>query len=259
MKALVNRLYSDYLMPSRLGKYEEFIIHAKKNDYQQMSIRDFFSLLQNDTKYSDKTVIHRHDVDSDLRTARKIFEIEVKHGIKSSFYFRISTLDIGFMREIESYGSEASYHYEEIASFAKSNHIKCPVEIRKNFQEIKNKFEINYKNIETMLGKTMITVASHGDFANRRLNIVNHEILNDPDLRQRCGIVCESYDKELLSNFDIYISDRPHPQYFYPVSPFIAIGKYKTICFLTHPIHWETNWIENTKSNIYRLYEELRW
>jgi hypothetical protein len=103
------------------------------------------------------------------------------------------------------------------------------------------------------------TVASHGDFANRRLDVNNYEILEDHALRQRCGIECETYDHKLLSHFDVYISDRPHPRYYHPKSPFAALRESNRICFLTHPVQWETNWAESTRSNLRRLYQELAW
>jgi len=106
----------------------------------------------------------------------------------------------------------------------------------------------------------MTTVASHGDFANRRLKLSNTTILNDHGLRDRCGIECESYDQALLDNFDIYMADhRPPPEYQYPHSLFDAIGRYNRICFLTHPGNWETNWIEKSRNNLLRLYEGLTW
>lgn len=259
MNNLFNRLYADYLMPSRLQQYEALIYQAMHSGYRQMSVRSFFDIFNGAGVHDEKIIVHRHDIDSDIRTARKIFNIEKKYGINSSYYFRIRTLDFDFMREIESYGSEASYHYEEVAYFAKKNHLKSPGEIRLRFPEIKKIFIENYNYIENRLGHKLRTVASHGDFANRRLKIINKEILNDPALRLACGIDCESYDSELLDNFDIYISDRPHPRYYAPISPFAALGKYQKICFLTHPVQWETNWLENTKCNFLRLYEDLRW
>ncbi|MFD2270334.1 hypothetical protein ACFS07_02255 [Undibacterium arcticum] len=140
-------------------------------------------------------IVHRHDIDTDVCTAKKIFAIE-KLGIKSSYYFRISTLDFAFMREIEEYGSEASYHYEEIATFAKKHHIRDPAEIMKRMAEVRAEFVNNFTSIERRFGLKMTTVASHGDFANRRLRLSNTEILKDKELRDRCGIVCESYDKK---------------------------------------------------------------
>jgi hypothetical protein len=259
MNMLLNRLYSDYLMPSRLSEYEALIVRAGQCGYRQWSVRDFHRAMRAGSTPPGKVLVHRHDIDSDLRTARKMFALETKHGVRASYYFRLSTLDFGFMRDIEAAGSEASYHYEEVATYAKRHRLRRGDEVRARFPEIRELFEHNFMRIREQLGVPMTTVASHGDFANRRLKVINHELLSDPDLRRRCGIECESYDADLLRHFDLYVSDRPHPVYYYPLSPFEALGRYERICFLTHPIQWETNWLENTRCNMMRLAEEVVW
>jgi hypothetical protein len=206
-----------------------------------------------------KVLVHRHDIDSDLRTAKKMFALENRNGVRASYYFRLSTLDFGFMRDIEAAGSEASYHYEEVAEFAKRHRIRCPQEVRRRFPEIREQFARNFTSIRERLGLQMVTVASHGDFANRRLKVINHELLSDSALRRRCGIECESYDAALLRHFDMYISDHAYPHYYTPLSPFEALGRYERICFLTHPLQWETNWVETTRCNLRRVAEELAW
>jgi hypothetical protein len=263
MRTLLNRLYADYFMPSRLAEYEALLIRAKAAGYRQLSVRSFHRTLREGLSGAGqpphKTLVHRHDIDSDVRTARKLFALEVKHGVGASYYFRLSTLDYGFMRDIEAAGGEASYHYEEVASFAKRHRLHSADQVRARFPEIRDLFVRNYLSIRERAGLPMTTVASHGDFANRRLQVINHELLRDPELRRRCGIECEAYDADLLRHFDIYISDRPHPMYYYPVSPFEALGQQQRICLLTHPVQWETNWLENTRCNVVRLAEELAW
>lgn len=260
MNVLLNRLYADYLMPSRLPVYEDFLRAARDAGYAQIAVREYLQRLRrNGGKAGQGTVVHRHDIDTDLRTARKLFEIEKKYEVRSTFYFRLSTLDFPLMRAIEAYGSEASYHYEELASFAKKHGIKDRGIILGRLPEIRADFERNFRSVQEQCGHKLTTVASHGDFANRRLKLTNTEILRDQSLRARCGIECESYDRALLDHIDVYIADRPHPQYFHPASPFAALGKYRRICFLTHPRQWETNWMENTRDNAFRLYEGLSW
>ncbi|QJE02878.1 hypothetical protein HH212_25135 [Massilia forsythiae] len=259
MKTLLNRVYSDYLMPSRLCEYEALLVQARQSGYRQLSVRDFHRAIRQEGSDTGKVVVHRHDIDSDLRTARKMFALEVKHGVRASYYFRLSTLDYGFMRAIEAAGSEASYHYEEVATFAKRHRLRCGSQVRERFPEIREMFVHNYQRIRDDLGTPLATVASHGDFANRRLKVINHELLRDPDLRRRCGIECESYDSELLRHFDLYISDRPYPVFYFPLSPFEALGRHQRICFLTHPLQWETNWVDTTRCNMVRLAEELAW
>lgn len=259
MKKLIERIYSDYGMPSQLASHVAVIVAAAKAGYAQVSVRDFLRDLTTANRATTNTIVHRHDIDSDLRTARKLFELEKRHGVRSTFYFRLSTLDFRLMREIEDYGSEASYHYEELATFAKRHHIKDAGALLRRLPEIKEEFVRNFLSVERQLGSKMRTVASHGDFANRRLKIQNTVILGDAALRAQCGINCEAYDAALMSNTDIYISDRPHPQYFYPTSPRDAVGRHARIYLLTHPRQFETNWTENTKENLSRLYQSLVW
>jgi hypothetical protein len=163
------------------------------------------------------------------------------------------------MHEIEEYGSEASYHYEELATFAKRHRLKHAADVLHRLPEIKDEFKRNFLAIERQLGSKITTVASHGDFANRRLKLQNTLILGDPELRAHCGIACEAYDAALMGNTDIYISDRPPPQYYYPTSPRDALGHHSRIYLLTHPRQFETNWTENTKENLARLYQSLVW
>ena len=260
MTILVSRLYSDYLMPSRLPAYEQFIVAACDLGYAQTSVRDFHaSMACASVPGNQRIVVHRHDIDTDLRTARKLFELEKKYHIKSSFYFRLSTLDFTLMREIEDYGSEASYHYEELATFAKKNGLRDAAGVQARMPEIRESFSRNFRTIERQLGAKMTTVASHGDFANRRLKLNNTELLKDQQLRDSCGIRCEVYDEALLQRFDFYVADRPHPKYYHPSHPNEALGTYRSICFLTHPRQFETNWLANTKDNLFRLYEGARW
>lgn len=258
MKRFLHRLYSDYLMPSRLGQYRALLQQAKDAGYAQLSVRAFFAGLEDGTAPA-RALVHRHDVDTDCRTAAKMFAIEAALGVRSSFYFRLSTLDYGLMREIEATGSEASYHYEEVADFAKRHHLREAEAVRARMPEIRAQFEENYQRIARELGVPLRTVASHGDFANRRIGVINHELLADPALRGRCGIVCESYDQALLAHFDLYISDLPHPHYFRPLAPQAALGRFERICLLTHPAQWETNWLDTTRSNLRRLHEEWVW
>jgi hypothetical protein len=259
MTTMLRRLYCDYLMPSQLAGYEEVVRAAHNAGYLQTSVRGYLDLVREGRGVPDKVLVHRHDIDTDLRTTRKLFDIEKKHGIKSSFYFRLSTLDFPLMREMEEYGSEASYHYEELAAYAKKNKIKDAAALRDRMPEIRSNFIANFSRIEQRLGRKMRTVASHGDFANRRLKVNNTEILADHQLREDCGIACEAYDCALLDHIDIYIADRPAPQYYHPTSPFNAMREHRRICLVTHPRQVETNWKENIKDNLFRFYEGLVW
>ncbi|MDQ1832169.1 hypothetical protein [Massilia scottii] len=113
MTRLFRRLYSDYLMPSRLPEYETLLRDATERGYAQVSVRAF--LRPPAPEGRAPTIVHRHDIDSD---------------------------------------SDSD---------------------------------------------------SDSDFANRRLKLINNDILADATLRARCGIACEAYDSAPLEQFDMCI------------------------------------------------------
>jgi len=253
-----NRIYSDYFMPSRLNEYEQIIEQLLKKGYKHITFRGYKRLLDSN-KLNGRYFINRHDIDTDIATAKEFFRIEKKHNVKATYYFRLSTLDFEFMREIEAYGSEASYHFEEIAQFAKDNHIKSKDEVLTRLEKIKEIFKKNLLMIEENLGTKIESLCSHGDFVNRKLDIINNEITKDMKLRDELGIICETYDKDIMKSFDIYVSDRPYPLFYSPNSIFEYIGNKDIICMLTHPRQWRSNIVINTMDNIKRVYEGLKW
>jgi hypothetical protein len=259
MNSMINlsrRIYSDYLMADRTSDYEALLRAAICAGYALMSVRDFIALGQVERQ---RIMVLRHDIDTDPATARRLFEIESSLGARASYYFRLTTLDTRLMVEIEEYGSEASYHFEEIADFVKLYDIRSPALLRARMGEVEDRFFINFTDIERRTGIKLRTVASHGDFVNRKLGIINHELLQNAGLRQRCGITHEAYDAALMRRFDIYISDRACPELYSPCSPLQAFDVHERIYFTSHPVHWRTNWRASSRHNITRLLESWSW
>jgi len=259
LTTIKNRIYSDYFMPSRMEEYEKVIKNLCDENYTHITFRDYKKALDEGKLENKKYFINRHDIDTDVATAKEFFKIEKKYNVKATYYFRLSTLDFDFMREIEAYGSEASYHFEEIAQYCKDNHIKSRDEAISRMSDIKNIFKNNFKMIENKVGVKLHTVCSHGDFVNRKLNIINHEITGDKLLREELGIICETYDKDIMNSFNIYVSDAPYPIFYRPNSIFDYIGKKNIICMLSHPRQWRTDIVINTLDNIKRVWEGFRW
>jgi len=256
--SLVNRFYGDFLMPSRLGFYERILNLAIDSGYQIITLAKFIELvnlkiLGKESKY----FILRHDIDTDISTAKQFFNIEKNNGIRSTYYFRLSTLDISLMKEINGFGSEASYHYEEIATYAKKNNIKDKQGIYNNISIIRQMFISNFKKIEGMLGYKLLTVAAHGDFANRYLKMPNYELLDD-SIRKELGIIAEAYDPIFEQFQKARITDIPYPYFFRPYSPIEAIKlDLQIIYFLVHPRQWRVNRKDNFKFNVQRTWEGL--
>lgn len=253
---LGRRIYSDYLMADRTADYEVLLRAAIGAGYTLMSLRDFIALGQGGPQ---RIMVLRHDIDTDPATARRLFEIERSLGARASYYFRLTTLDTRLMVEIEEFGSEASYHFEEIADFVKLHGIRCPGMLRARMDEVEDQFFINFTDIERRTGIKLRTVASHGDFVNRKLGVINHELLQNAALRQRCGITHEAYDAALMHCFDIYISDRAWPEMYRPCSPLEVLDTHERIYFTSHPVHWRTNWRESSRHNLMRLLESWSW
>jgi hypothetical protein len=247
-------------MPPRLKEYVRLIVDAVKNGYEHITIPDFYNIVKNNTLNSQKKYfIHRHDIDSDTTTARSFWEIEKKYNIKTSFYFRLSTLDIGLMREIHQYGSEVGYHYEELAQYCKDHSIKSPEEAKKHFAAIIDIFKRNFKSVESKTGFKIRTIASHGDFVNRKLNLTNFAFITDK-LMQELNIDFECYNELLLKNYGTILSDLHYPAYYRPRNPFDCIKEgHKVIYLLSHPRHWRTAPWVNTKDNLQRIMEGIKY
>lgn len=257
---ILYRLYEDYLMGSRLPQYRSLLQDAISTGYEMHSLISFYDIVRGGGfNTSKKYFVSRHDIDTDVRTAKEMFLIEKELNVKSSFYFRQKTIDINFMKEIEDYGSEASYHYEEIATFAKMNRIKDPRLIMENMNKIRTEFEKNFLLIKRKTNLPMRSVASHGDFVNRALNIANTLILNE-EVRAHTGVELEAYDMGYMQYFTARIADCGPPQYYKP-TPLIDCIKEKesVIYFLTHPGHWRSSLCCNTEDTISRMFEGINY
>src|SRR5262249_31005457 len=130
-----------------------------------------------------KYLVLQHDIDTDTTSAKAMWDIEKALGVKGSYYFRLSTIDICLMKEIEFSGGEASYHFEEIATIAKQKGLKSREHILSYMPYIRTEFEENLNSLRKKSGLPMKIVAAHGDFVNRKLRVFNWEILQDNNFR----------------------------------------------------------------------------
>jgi hypothetical protein len=251
------RIYESYFMPSRMKVYRTLLESAVANSYHMLSVLDFHRLTQAGELDSEKRYfILRHDIDTDLTAAREFWQIERDLGATASHYFRLCTLDLDLMREIDSSGSEASYHYEEIATVAKEDCLRTRNEIMAALPRIRDRFAQNYRWLQKVSGLPLRTVAAHGDFANRKLLVTNVEILKDQDLRSELGIELETYDEAAQHHIQSRHSDDMPPQLWKPRSPFEAIQEGLPVIYvLTHPRHFRCRITQNLSCDLRRLYE----
>lgn len=257
MKRIWNRVYSDFLMPSRLDEYEAILKAALAQGYEIHSVISFWRAAQVGLSPKNRYLICRHDIDTDVETADDMFRIERKLGVRATYYFRLSTINVKLMQSIQNEGSEASYHYEELATYAKKHGLVTREQVTSQIDRIRDLFRTNLMELKQRTGLPMGSVASHGDFVNRALGMPNWELLNS-ELRTELGIEVETYDSSLMNLYSSTHTDMHYPKYWRTESPLLAIQQeVPAVHVLTHPRHWRTAPLENLIDDAKRLYEDL--
>lgn len=232
-----------YLKNTRLESYEEILIKAQKKGYEVISLRDY---IDNNFTKSSKLLILRHDIDHFSDATKKMFELEKKHNVRSSFYFRNCTFEPKLMKEIETYGSEASLHFEPVADFIKANpSIKTKEDLFKtDFQtRCLSILKANLERFRLLCDLPCTTIASHGEYENSLVQTPNNFLTEDIKTYKELGIKLEAYNKEMIDKVTCYISDVPieiNGGYKYGTTPLEAIKRDESfILFLSHPNHWQ--------------------
>jgi hypothetical protein len=246
-------------MPSRLSKYQSLLEKALEIGYEIHSVSSFWSKVKDGLKSEKRYLVLRHDIDTDVKTARVIWGMEHNLKVCSSYYFRLSTIDIEFMRLIEFSGGEASYHFEEIATVAKQRCLKSRDEVVQHMDCIQELFKKNLESLREQTGLPMTIVASHGDFINRLLKMPNWELLNK-DFRREVGIELEVYDEAINRYVTTRHTDTHYSYLWKPTSPIDALENGKHVIYiLTHPRHWCVDVRENFNANCLRFWEGVRY
>jgi len=256
-----NRIYADFLMPSRLPAQRRMLEAMLAAGYDVISIATWRERRAAGGPEADPpTVILRHDIDTDPGTGRRMWELERSLGIAGSFFFRLSTLDVPLMQEIAAAGGHASYHYEEIATVAKRRRLRNQAEVEPHLPEMRDEFRANLVRLRQRTGLPLDIVASHGDFANRRLGMPNWLLLTDADVRQETGIALEAYDEALTGFITSRHSDTLHPRYWVGEDPLAAVARHDAVVHvLLHPRHWRTAPLINALDDLGRFRESLAW
>ncbi len=244
--SFINRVINKLSHKSRLPLYEELIKYALEKGYRVVSLLEWYKTQDCD----QKTLIMRHDVDLDSQGAYRMFKIEKRHNVTSSFYYRWSAMDSKSMKKISDNGHEVSLHYETLATYCRNRKIYSKDKVTSSVNDeclkiLKREitdFQNRYWKIES--------ICSHGDMRNRRIKLTNHTIIKDVS-RSELGILFETYDSDIISKMDSYISDSSinnKHKWLHGETPIEAIDKgKKTICLLTHPTHWNYNFVNNVK------------
>lgn len=255
------RLYADFLMPSRLDSYRRLLVRFLDAGYAFESIEGLWARTRGAGSVGmERVVVLRHDVDTDPGTAAAMWEIERELGIRGSFFFRLSTLDVPLVTAIATAGGHASYHYEEIATLAKRRRLRTRAAVERHLGEGRDDFLRNISSLRARTGLRMTVVASHGDFVNRRLGIPNWELLVDEEFRRRAGVELETYDAAAMRPVTSRHADTLHPRYWLPEGPDEAIRRREPVIYLlVHPRHWRVARWANLRDDLGRIAESIAY
>lgn len=254
---LRQRFYNDFFRPSKEADYELILRTAQEAGYEFHTILSFEHVVAQGREAGKKYLILRRDIDTaDFGILRKMLVLEQKYGARCTYYFRWNTLNIALMHEIAKAGGEASYHYEEIASYCYKHHIKSHDVMLSHMENIRDFFIRQYHRFKQTTGQPCLTVAAHGDFVNEIVK-AGSMILMDERVRAACGIIREAYDDERMSMLTCRIADQKEMGRFTD-NAIAAIQRGEPVLeLLTHPRQWNSPVWVNMKEEISRLYRGL--
>ena len=179
----------------------------------------------------DKTIILRHDIDSDIKKALALAKIEHQLGVKSTyfvllrtdFYNPFSKESLEMLLKIISLGHEVGLHFDE-----KSYEEDCDI-----VDEVKNEVKL----LSMLINKPVRVVSMHRP---------SRKTL---DANYRFDYIINSYSQEYFNNYK-YISDSRRN---WRENPFEVIesGLYNKLHILTHAFwyHKDTSNIKNDIKN----------
>jgi hypothetical protein len=249
------RVHQNFLMRSRIPEYRVLLTEAKARGYEFLTVRDLARCASGRATLPPLALVLRSDVDSDVPTARAMFEVEKALGIRATYYFRLSTLNERLIREMTDYGTEVGYHFEEVATAAKRCGLRNATDVALHLECIRDQFRRNIARYKAVAGSWPQTVAAHGDFANRKIKTTNACIINQA-IRDEFGILAAAHDEWLNAPVTMRVTDREAPQWWSPMPlPEALIQKPKCLYVLVHSRQWRASVWENAKADVIRVAE----
>jgi hypothetical protein len=257
--AVATRVYRDYLEPDRLDELRRLLRCAVEQRYETMTLLAFAERVAAGTLGARaRVLLLRHDVDSHVPRARRMWEIERQLGIVGTFFFRRSTWDVPFMRELAAAGCEVGYHYEELATLIKEHGAPTAGAARELIVPARDRLRAALAELRADSGLALDVLASHGDFANRAVDVANVELLGDAAFRTQIGARLEGYDIE--AHVDVRCSDGAGPERWSPVDPELELARGAPVVeLLIHPRGWGAAPVTNARMDVERLIDGARY
>ena len=222
--------------------YESLLKEMNKDRYAVLRVVDFIKLYRNNSLPLNKVIIIlRHDVDFSPHVAYKMYELELKYGIRSTYYIRtrgpyniLEKRFTNWLKEISKAGFEVGLHYETLYY------------TDYDFNEAERLFEIDLTLLRKII--PVYTVCSHGNAPKQKY--INYEIfVRDPSLYSKLKVEGEAYLtvfkilRELKSSGNIktyiYLSDTYRKDVDW-IGFLQNATRGSVIYLLIHPDNWQT-------------------
>ncbi len=252
---IAQRLYFDYVQRERLDELHRLLRCGLDHGYETMTLSAFAeSMALPVQERPERILLLRHDIDSDVRRARRMWEIERRLGAVGSYFFRRSTWDLSLMRELSSAGCEVGYHYEELATAIKERGVTSVEEARELRGVAGAQLSATIDELRATSGLALDVFAAHGDFANRAVGVSNVELLSDVSLRAEIGARLEAYDIE--DKLSARSTDGVNRRGWWPTDPEDAFRQLEPVVgLLLHPRSWGGAPIVNARLDLGRIRE----
>jgi hypothetical protein len=253
--AIARRLYGDYVQPERLDDLRRLLESARDGGYETLTLSAFADRVRDGgLGAEDRILLLRHDVDSDVPRARRMWQIEAGLDMVGSYFFRRSTWDVDFMRELSRAGCEVGYHYEELATLVKRHGVATAADTRALLGAARERLRMTVPALRADTGLALDVLAAHGDFANRAVGVSSVEMLRDAALRAEIGVRLEAYDVE--PHVSTRVADGGPPRSWRPHDPIDAIRRgERVVAVLLHPRSWGRAPLVNARADLRRLGE----
>lgn len=248
-----------------LDAYEQLLRHALASGYHICSTYDFWKMQQSGGAGEDeprrRTLILRHDVDTDAGIARRMWRIDRQLAIHSTYYFRLSTIDVPLMQEMHAHGTVASYHYEEIATIASELRLTTALAILAHLGYIRARFLANLTELRHVTGLPLTDVASHNHYINQALGIPNWLLLQSDGFRRSAGVELETWDTSIVREVTSWHTDAPPPlRWQEDDDPLLAIHRHEPVIYVhVQPRHWHTHMAASLADDVRRWRERIQF
>lgn len=254
-RAIALRLHAHYLQAERLDEFEALLSAALERGYKPMTLLAFAqSTVAEAPAAGDRVLLMRHDIDTDVPRARRMWRIEKRLGVVGSYFFRRSTWDVGFIRELSAAGNDVGYHYEELADVVKERGAATATQARALIGVARERLRARLTELRASSGLALDVLAAHGDFANRAVGVSNVELLADHAFRAEIGARLEAYDIE--PRVWARSSDGVPATAWLPEHPMHAIRRDERVVeVLVHPRSWGGAPAVNARADVVRFCE----